>query len=221
MACFTGQYNYLHYLSLKGCTYSPTSSYISGISFYFKINSWEDPTQAFVVQKLLKGYSKCHSIKDLRKPVTLQLVKDFSNDLKHVNLSNYEALLFSTAFSVACFGFMRVGELVVHSKDSVTSRVVQHCDVILRGSEMRLYIRFSKRDQNSRSVSLVFTSCQDQQICPVALLYRYIQQRRCIDGPLYCNFNGQPLTRFQFSSVLAKVLKFLVLSRWSVHIVSA
>ena len=158
---------------------------------------------------MLKGYSKCHPSKDLREPITLQLLKDFSNDLKHVNLSNYEALLFSTAFSVAFFGFMRVGELVVHSKDNVTSRVVQLSDVILRGSEVRVYIRFSKTDQNGRSVSLIFTSCQDQQICPVALLYRYIQQRRCIDSPLFCNFNGQPLTRFQFSSVLAKVLKFL------------
>ena len=72
-----------------------------------------------------------------------------------------------------------------------------------------LNIRFSKTDQNGRSFSLIFTSCQDQQICPVALLYRYIQQRPCVDGPLFCHFNGQPLTRFQFSSVLAKVIKCL------------
>ena len=137
------------------------------------------------------------------------MLKDFPYALKHVILSNYEALLFSTVFSAACFGFMRVGELVVHSKDSVTSRVVQLSDVILRGSEVMLNIRFSKTDQNGRSVSLIFTSCQDQQICPVALLYRYIQQRPCIDGPLFCHFNGQPLTRFLFSSVLAKVIKFL------------
>ena len=69
---------------------------------------------------------------------------------------------------------MRVGELVVHSKDSVTSRVVQLSDVILSGSEAMLNIRFPKTNQNGRSVSLIFTSCQDQQICPVALLYKYI-----------------------------------------------
>ena len=104
---------------------------------------------------------------------------------------------------------MRVGKLVVYSKDSVTSRVIQHSDVILRGSEVMLNFRFSKTDQNGRSVSLIFASCQNQKTFPVALLCRYIQQRPCIDGPLFCHFNGQPLTRFQFSSVLAKVIKFL------------
>ena len=79
---------FIAYLSLKGCTYSTASSYISGLSFYFKINGWEDPTQAFVVRKLLKGYSKCHSSKDLREPITLQMLKDFPNALKHVTLSN-------------------------------------------------------------------------------------------------------------------------------------
>ena len=74
---------------------------------------------------------------------------------------------------------------------------------------MMLNIRFSETDQNGRSVSLIFTSCQYQQICPVALLYRYIQQRPYIDGTLFCHLNGQPLTRFQFSSVLAKVIKSL------------
>ena len=53
----------------------------------------------------------------MREPFTLQMWKDFSNALKHVTLSNYEALLFSSDFSVAFFGFMRVEELVVHSKD--------------------------------------------------------------------------------------------------------
>ena len=92
---------FIAYLSLKRCTYSTASSYISDLSFYFKINGWEDPTQAFVVRKLLKGYSKCHSSKDLRQPITLQILKVFPNALKHVILSNCEALLLSTTFSVA------------------------------------------------------------------------------------------------------------------------
>ena len=96
---------FIAYLSLKGCTYITASSYISGLSFCYKINGWEDSTQAFVVRKLLKSYSKCNSSKDLREPITLQMLKDFPNALKHVTLSNYEALLFSTAFSVAFFWF--------------------------------------------------------------------------------------------------------------------
>ena len=129
---------FIAYLSLKSRTYSTASSYISGLLFYFKINGWEDSTQAFVVRELLKGYSKCHSSKNLREPTTLQMLKDFPKSLKHVTISNYESLLFSTAFSVAFFGFMRVGELVVHSQDSVTSRVVQLSDVILRGKSVRV-----------------------------------------------------------------------------------
>lgn len=197
------------YLSLSGYSYSTASSYISGISFYFKINGWDDLTQAFIVRKMLKGYSKFHSRKDLRDPVTLYMLNAFPRALKQVTQSNYEAFLFQTMFSTSFFGLMRIGELVVQSKESDCSKVVQIADVSITSSEVWLNVRFSKTDQSGRSVTLIFTPCSDKEICPVALLSNYVKHRPQLRGPLFCHFSGLPVTRFQFSAILAKAIKFL------------
>lgn len=34
----------------------------------------------------------------------------------------------------------------------------------------------------------------------------YLQIRPRVDGPLFCHFNGEPLTRYQFSAILIKTL---------------
>lgn len=37
-------------------------------------------------------------------------------------------------------------------------------------------------------------------------MQEFLQVRPSITGPLFCHFSGKPLTRYQFSAVLAKVL---------------
>lgn len=60
-----------------------------------------------------------------------------------------------------------------------------------------------------KSVELIFTQCQDSEICPVSLLRKYLQQRPSVSGPLLCHFNGQAVTRCQFAVVLSRTLTFL------------
>lgn len=95
---------------MKGYKDATAKSYVSGISFYLKINGWVDTTETFIVKKKCwKVFTKKHESQDLRAPVTLDMLKSFPHALKNVAISNYEALLFTTAFSVAFFGFMRIG----------------------------------------------------------------------------------------------------------------
>ena len=43
-------------------------------------------------------------------------------------------------------------------------------------------------------------------LCPVAWLEHYLSVRPKIPGPLFCHFDGNPLTRYQFSAILKKSL---------------
>ena len=43
-------------LSSEGYSFTTAKSYLSGISFYIKLNGWPDPSEAFVVKKMLKGF---------------------------------------------------------------------------------------------------------------------------------------------------------------------
>ena len=123
--------NFIAFLSSEGYSYSTAKSYLSGISFYIKLNGWSDPSEAFVMKKMLKGFQRINSSKDSRAPITLQMFQAFPMALKNVTSSAYEALLFSTAFSVAFFGFLRIGEMIATGKSGDNSRIIQISDVVV------------------------------------------------------------------------------------------
>lgn len=43
-------------------------------------------------------------------------------------------------------------------------------------------------------------------VCSVFLLERFLSLRPNCPGPLFCHFNGKPITRYQFTAVLQKAL---------------
>lgn len=208
--------NFIAYLSINGYKFATARSYLAGVSFYIKINNWPDPSEAFIVKKLLKGFQRKNPTKDIRSPVTLQMLQSFPSALKNITSSSYEALLFSTAFSVAFFGFLRIGEMVAESKTSDNSRVILISDVDLHNQQVAITLRFSKTDQLGKSTTLVFYPCEQKHICPVALLRRYVHDRPTIQGPLFCHYNGLPVTRYQFSTMLNKAVKFSGLQSGSI-----
>ena len=108
-----------------------------------------------MVKKMLKGFQRINPTKDSRAPITLQMLQAFPMALKNVTSSAYEALLFSTAFSVAFFGFLRVGEMIATGKSGDNSRIIQISDVVY-DETVKITLRFCKTDQYGESVTLVF-----------------------------------------------------------------
>ncbi|XP_060584407.1 uncharacterized protein LOC132740509, partial [Ruditapes philippinarum] len=197
--------NFIGYLSLKKFAFATVNSYLSGISFFLKMNGIPDNTQSFIVKKMLCGMRRIRSKKDLRVPITLQVLLRFPMKVAY---SNYESILYITAFVCAFFGFLRVGEIAVDTKKSDTNRVVQLGDLRFSENECFLTIRFSKTDQFGSSVTLTFCVSHYPEICPYILLRHYITLRPQIDGPLFCHFSGQPMTKYQFRFMLRKCLNF-------------
>jgi hypothetical protein len=54
-----------------------------------------------------------HKRVNARKPITFEILEKIINVLLHVCNSYYEATLFAACFSVAFFGFLRVGEFAL------------------------------------------------------------------------------------------------------------
>ena len=201
--------NFIAYLSSEGYSFSSAKTYLSGTSFYTKLNDGTDPFDVCVVKKMLKGFQRLNPTKDSRAPVTLQMLKGFPLALKNVTVSKYEALLFSTAFSIAFFGFLRIGEMIACGKSSDNSHLIHNTDVAIYEQNVEITLRFSKTDQLGKSAKLLFYPSQEAHICPVSLTKQFLKVRPKVQGPLFCHFDGQPVTRYQFSSILNKVVKFI------------
>ena len=64
--------HFVAYLSLQGKAFSTAKTYLAGLSSKHKLNGFPDPTDSFLVKKVMKGLSRSKKSKDSRYPVTFK-----------------------------------------------------------------------------------------------------------------------------------------------------
>lgn len=192
----------------RGMSPATVNTYIAGISFYVKCSGHlhEDFLSNFLVKKLLAGMRRQRKSRDLRAPITSDILSKILRALPSVCSSTYESQMFSAAFLLAFFGFFRVGELTV-TKAIMVQRVVSLQDIQI-GKTLEVKLRYSKTDQDGSGCTVCIPRTKGQH-CPVQSLEQYIAIRHCNPGPLFCHFDHSALSRYQFAAVLRKALVFI------------
>ena len=205
---------FISFLSVSGKAAASISSSISALAFVHKVNGWEDPTTSFLISKLKEGCRRLHPQSDGRLPLTPTILERIINSLPLLCFSQFEGLLFRSAFLMAFFGFLRVGEFTCKSSNVIPEKVLALNDISVHsnGKMLTLRIRYSKTDQRGMSSSLTLLDSDHQNLYPVKALGDYLAVRPQIQGPLFVHFNGDPLLSFQFSRVLKESLKFIGLN---------
>ena len=130
----------------------------------------------------------------------------------------YEACMFRAAMVLACCGFLRVGEFTALSANKLSGRVLQLSDIAFKTAvsqgqqtkQVHVIIRYSKPDQRGRSTSTLVLSCLSEAkfkaTCPFRTLEEYVSLRTPGVGQLFWHFDRSPLTRYQFSVVVKKIV---------------
>lgn len=202
--------NFVAYMSYS--SYSPATirAYVSGLSFVLKSRGFEDTTQSFIIQKMIKGANKLYGRVDVTCPITMDILLKLPNSLQFVSNSMYESTMFTAAFSLSFFGLLRVGEVTV-SRLSDVSKIIQITDVTFSPSarEVKIRIRYSKTDQYGKSFQICIEKADNAIICPILSLIAFIRIRPQCGGPLFCHLNKMPVTRTQFVSTLHSALRYL------------
>ena len=200
--------NYVAYLSSFGYAPSTVKVYLSGLSHWLRLNQMSDFTQSFNIQKMLKGMDRLYVVEDSCKPITLELLVKLMNSLQFVCSSNYECTLFRSMFSLAFFALLRIGEITVNNN---TRHVINKGDINVSQDlqVIKLTIPFSKTDQKGLSTTIAVCEFNQTAICPATLLSKYISVRHNENGPLFCHYNKNGVTRYQFTKVLHKALEFI------------
>lgn len=191
--------------------YSPAtiSTYISGISFVHKIRDWPDPTEQFIVKKLVEGCRRSRPRRDQRAPITLPVLTKVVAALPAVCYSNYEAKLFTAAYLLAYYGMLRVSEIVFTTQAQANKPLlVDDLTVGPKGDSIQIRIRFSKTNQYGIPTFLRIPSA-NSSVCCVAAIRRFLLVRPLHHRFLFCHANGSPVTRSQFSGVLSKAIQRL------------
>ena len=156
------------------------------------------------MSKLLEGMRRLNKTRDKRLPITATLLHDIMANLTPVCSSAFEASMFKAAFSVAFHAFLRIGELT-NTKTTVSLHIN---DVQMESHTVILRIAQSKTDQYGKGAKIILNAT-GKSTCPVFSMKSYLQIRPNLSGAAFCHFDGEPLTRYQFSAVLKKVLTIL------------
>lgn len=194
----------------KGFSSSTICSYCSGISFHHKINSWIDPTDTFIVKKLLEGCRRSRCYIDNRAPITKQILQNILKALTDICYGDFECKLFAAAYSLAYFGLFRVSELAFTSA-SQSDRPLQYSDILYKKDKTAIFvqIRRSKTNQAGKPIKICIQKSAEDELCCIKHMTAYLQLRPKHKGYLFCHQNKSPLTRYQFSSILAKAIRKL------------
>lgn len=206
---------FIAFMSLSGRAPSSVNSHISALAFVHNINGWEDPTNGFLIKKLKEGCRRVSPRVDNRLPITPAILEKIVSSLPSICKNLYEVALFRSAFLLAFFGFLRVGEFTCPKKTGSFPRVLNLQDVKVVNSNPRVLevaIRFSKTDQLGSTVKLSLESSAHHLLCPVKAIREYLYARPAIPGPLFIHYGGDPMTSFQFSHILKEGIKLIGLS---------
>ena len=188
--------------------YSPStiSTYVSGISFYHKIRNQPDPTSVFIVKKMIEGAKRAKTTCDVRSPITDSILRKILNILPNTCYTMYETYLFKAAFLTAYYGLLRVSE-ITHTSPLQAHRPLALSDIHVENclTAIQITIRFSKTCQRGTPTTLRIPATNDPSFCCVSAMRKFLNKRPVSSGILFCHENGSPLTRSQFSGVLAKL----------------
>ncbi|OCT70410.1 hypothetical protein XELAEV_18037329mg [Xenopus laevis] len=99
----------------------------------------------------------------------------------------YETVLLKTAFSLAFFEALRIGELVSPSRTKPGGLNIR--DIKILGQSVSLNIRFSKTDKSIKGKHILLTTIRGN-CCPVRLTKQYLNIRRDNQGQFLIHEDG-------------------------------
>ena len=202
--------NFIAFLSYQNLSPTTITTYISGIAFKHKLLQVGDTTKSFLVVKALEGLRRkrggCQP--DIRAPITLAMLQQLMLSLSSITANQYEQILFQSAFSLAFFGLLRVGEFAEANNQTTSKKVLKIHDLAILDSRIKLLVRYSKTDQYGKSVTLDIPA-NALPSCPVLSMQTYLASRpQSENDSLFIHLNSKSLTKYQFKAMLQKAVSF-------------
>ncbi|XP_078322501.1 uncharacterized protein LOC111113080 isoform X1 [Crassostrea virginica] len=204
---------FVAWLHQQGKSYNTINTYLAGLSYYHQVNAFTDPTQFFVVKRLIKGVQHLSSKPDIRLPITPQILQQLVEALKYTVSGRFNRCLLKAMFTLSFFAFLRVGEVSAKCRSNVKN-VIRMENLVLdeplkNAKYMTLTLRHFKHNDSCRPVCLHIALQKCKSICPVRAMIKYIKARGSGSGPLFTFDGYSPITQSYFTSELKNTLCYV------------
>lgn len=209
--------NFISYLFDNA--YSPNSiaTHVSAISYVHKLLGTTDPSDTFLVKKVMQGCHHSAPCKDSRLPITGPILHKLIQGLQFSVLNQHQRILLKSIYLLAFNAFLRLGEVVVKAK-SLASTVIQREDISFTQNEnspieVVIVLKHFKTNKTKDLFQIHLKALKDNDImCPVNALYEYVNMFGHHTGPLYQFIGGKPVPYSFVAKHLQNTIQFIGLN---------
>ncbi|XP_076103619.1 uncharacterized protein LOC143072529 isoform X2 [Mytilus galloprovincialis] len=207
--------HFISFLFLQNYKPSTIASYVSAISYVHKLKCLTDPTNSFLIKKIIKGAQNLRSSCDTRLPITKEILSKLLLAVSNVIRDQFNQFLLKAMMSLAFHCFLRIGEIAVKNKNE-NNKVLQLSDISVGYKNqvpinMTVTITFYKHS-DLRPKTILITRNFGNMFCPVKTMMDYIKVAKHKSGPLFQFLCGTPVSYTYFNSSLKSLLICIGLS---------
>lgn len=210
---------YLAHLWRKGLKISSLRTNLAAISFYHKINGFNDPCSSFCTKQILKGSEKLTNRNyNYLLPISKELLHRLILVLPKVTLNNYDTIMYKSLFLLTYYCCLRAGE-AVHSNTTDHTLCLHQVSASSNSNGNILSINFESYKHSKNLTPRFLLHNISSSYCPVDATIAFLHIRGDTPGPLFINKRLVPLHRKNFSNILKKCFSALNLdnTRYNTH----
>lgn len=137
---------------------------------------------------------------DGRRPLSIILLSKLLSVLEQVCFSPFEPVVFRSAFSVALFGALRIGEFKAPNKSSGSPLLFSHITVV--NGSLKVFINKSKTDVSGHGHFITLYGSPNLHSYPLRHTQIYLPIKPLFCGSFFIHRDLTQLTRCEFSAVL-------------------
>ncbi|XP_060085243.1 uncharacterized protein LOC132564614 [Ylistrum balloti] len=199
---------FVAHLHHKQCSLKTISTYLSAGAYVHKLLHNFDPTESFLVKKLVAGCYRLSPSVDMRLPITVEVLNTILKALQHVAQNAFETALFQAMFLFAFSTFARVGEIAA-TESTVNLVQFQHFTFSRLQTPPTVHVDFYNFKHNLQKKRHAITFSHGPAVfSAVTALNTYLTYRGKGEGPVFLLLNQKPVPRACFDRMLKSCLAF-------------
>ena len=187
---------------------STVHTYVSALGYSHKLSRYPDPSKAFVVVQMLKGYGKLNARFDRRLPITIPILHKLLRPASLLPLTKHQILMFQDMCTTAFFAFLRVGEITFSSTFPPPIQIHQLTKLVNEAYEVLGFkIKFVNFKHSYNQPPFYLVISPRSTFCPVKVLLRFLEARGDSQGAIFIPDDRSPVSRSWFSAQLSSAIK--------------
>jgi integrase len=176
------------------------------VSYWHKLAGVTDPNQHFLVQKMLAGARKLKPQRDVRLPITPDILRLLIRAVDATSEAPYYNVMVKAMFLLAFHALLRVGEFTITNSSQQHTLQYDEVELQSRNSICSLVVTMNSFKHSHHAPTYLHIAAQAGPLCPVTAYQKYKSMRGISKGPLFIFPDKTPVTRSFFVSQLNTAL---------------